>query len=144
MQGRCNCGGVVFEVSEPLPGLYQCHCSLCRRQGGAGANAATLVEKEAFAWRAGEELISRWQKMTGFTSHFCRVCGSPLPNPIKDHWMWVPAGLLDKADVKVVAHLHLNSRASWDQPGEAPCMLPSHPQDLEEFIAFLRPSGKSE
>ena len=34
LRGSCLCGRVRFEVTAPFPKLYQCHCSLCRKQGG--------------------------------------------------------------------------------------------------------------
>jgi hypothetical protein len=33
MQGGCLCGAVEFRVEDIYPKAYQCHCSLCRKQG---------------------------------------------------------------------------------------------------------------
>ena len=43
MQGKCLCGQVAFEILGAVPKLYQCHCSLCRKQGGSTSNTATIV-----------------------------------------------------------------------------------------------------
>lgn len=116
MHGSCLCGAVTFEVSGSLPQLYQCHCSLCRKQGGATSNTATLVHAEHFRWLSGESRISSYCKPTGFRSDFCSVCGTTLPNPLRNTpYYWVPAGAFDgDAPLEVVLHLHLASKASWD------------------------------
>jgi len=114
--GNCLCGGVRFELSGKLPNLYQCHCSLCRRVTGSSANAAFRVGQAQLSWQAGEDLIRRYQSASGFKSHFCSRCGSPLPNPTAggSAW-WVPVGLLEGGEeLRVGAHLFVASKASWD------------------------------
>jgi hypothetical protein len=106
-----------------MPRLYQCHCSLCRKQSGSSSNTATIVGAEHFRWLAGQEHISSWVKDTGFRSDFCAKCGSPVPNPLRGTpYYWVPAGLLDgEQELDVAAHLFVGSKASWDviaAPGE--------------------------
>ncbi len=142
MQGRCNCGAVTFSISEPLPGLYQCHCSLCQKQSGTASNAGTLVKSDAFAWSAGVEHIKKWQKATGFSSHFCGECGSPVPNAFKDY-MWVPAGLISDADARVVAHLCVDDKPAWDTPQAAERSYPGMPEDIGEFLEFLHASSRN-
>ena len=117
MRGKCLCGGVEFELSGRIPRLYQCHCSRCRRVSGSAANAAMIVGREQFAWAGGEDLIERYATADGWQSHFCRRCGSPLPNPARgDSAWWVPVGLLeDGADLELGAHLYVGSKASWER-----------------------------
>lgn len=117
MQGHCLCSGVRFEISGKVSRLYQCHCSLCRRVSGSSANAALIVGRDQFAWLTGEDLIERFATADGWQSHFCRRCGSPLPNPSRGGraW-WVPAGLLeDSPELELGAHLYVGSKASWDR-----------------------------
>jgi len=131
---------VQFKVLGSLPNLYQCHCSLCRRQSGAASNAATIVPVAQFFWLAGEQLIKRWQKPSGMSSHFCGECGSPVPNVLSGHscLVWVPAGLLGKVESKVVAHLCWASRADWDlSVGDGLVVYEGMPPDLMEFVRFL-------
>lgn len=49
MRAKCLCNAVEFEVSGPLPVLYQCHCALCLKQSGSTSNTATIVSLENFA-----------------------------------------------------------------------------------------------
>jgi hypothetical protein len=138
MQGECLCGAVSFRLTNPKPSLYQCHCSLCRKQGGAASNAATIVGPAGFTWIKGQNSISKYALSSGFSSHFCRICGSPVPNPLRDSpYIWVPAGLLGSKQVlTVVAHIYVGSKASWD-------VIPSNVKQyktmpkLAEFVKIL-------
>lgn len=116
MLGKCLCGQIEFEISGTIPKLYQCHCSLCRKQSGASSNTATIIAEAHFRWVDGQEYISSWVKDTGFRSDFCSHCGSPVPNPLgSTAYYWVPAGLLEEdVQLSVSAHLFVGSKASWD------------------------------
>jgi hypothetical protein len=118
LSGSCLCGDVRFEVEGPFPKLYQCHCSLCRKQGGSVSNTGLIVAADRFRWVSGESSIGRWQRPTGFRSWFCKGCGSTVPNPLRDTgYTWVPAGALDEdGPLEIGAQLFLASRTSWDRP----------------------------
>jgi hypothetical protein len=142
MRGKCLCEAVSFEILGPTPKLYQCHCSLCRKQGGSASNTATIVAAEDFRWLSGQQGISSFAKPTGFRSDFCSTCGSPVPNPLrKTAYFWIPAGLLEGADeLEVAVHLYVGSRAVWDtavlsgtlyetMPGMRALILALHAED---------------
>ncbi|PID64765.1 MAG: aldehyde-activating protein, partial [Gammaproteobacteria bacterium] len=94
--------------------IYQCHCSLCKKQSGSSSNSATIIHTQQFEWIKGNEYIKTWKKETGFNSHFCEQCGSPVPNKFAGEYIWVPVGLLDiEDDVEVVADLCLSSHSCW-------------------------------
>lgn len=143
MRGKCLCGQVEFEVAEPLPKLYQCHCSLCRRQGGSASNSATIVPADKLRWVAGQERVSSWVKEKGFRSDFCSVCGSPVPNPLRQMpYYWVPAGLLEEGGgLEIAAHLCVDSKAAWE-PAPASGQIYGDVPDLNEFLALLHADGQ--
>lgn len=140
MHGHCLCGHVEFEIVGERFKLYQCHCSLCRRQGGSLSNAATIVPNEKFRWLSGAELISSWKKDSGFRSDFCSTCSSPVPNPLRNlPYFWVPAGLLEgNGSIEVVAHLCVASKAAWDSTLLQGACFDELPPNLSEFISFLQ------
>ena len=141
MKGTCNCGAITFTLEGELPGLYQCHCSLCRKQSGTASNAATIVATEKFKWLSGESSITKWQKDTGFSSHFCMTCGSPVPNPLMNaKYMWIPVGLVDGVISKTVAHLCCSSKAPWDKFDRSEKQFDNMPDDLADFINHLQSS----
>ena len=139
MQGKCLCGEVRFELSGDLPNLYQCHCSLCRKVTGSSANAAFRIPRAQLKWIAGEALIHKYTSASGFKSHFCSGCGSPLPNlTANDSAWWVPVGLLeDAAGLQVGAHLFVASKAPWDVIPDAGEHFDEMP-DAEELGRLLR------
>ena len=139
MQGKCLCGSVQFTLAGELPNLYQCHCSLCRKVSGSSSNAAFKISLDQLSWSVGEELIRKYESETGFKSHFCSRCGSPLPNPMaNDSAWWVPVGLLEgDAGLRVGAHLFVASKAPWDVIPDAGVHFDEMP-DAEELGRLLR------
>jgi len=116
MRGKCLCGAIEFELHGELPNLYQCHCSLCRKVTGSSANAAFRIAADQLTWISGNVQIREFVTESGFKSHFCATCGSPVPNlTSNDSAYWIPVGLLeDSGELELVAHLYVASRASWD------------------------------
>ena len=138
LAGSCLCGVVRFAVSGPFPKLYQCHCSLCRKQGGSVSNTGLIVSADKFRWICGEDRIGQWQRSSGFRSHFCEVCGSTAPNMLRDTgFVWVPAGALDEtAGLEIAAQLFLESKMHGDLPRSDGLQYETAP-DLRELVAIL-------
>ncbi|MEO8006270.1 MAG: GFA family protein [Betaproteobacteria bacterium] len=136
MRGKCLCETVEFEITGAISKLYQCHCSLCRKQGGSISNAATVVAIENFRWIAGQANISSFVKPTGFRSDFCSTCGSPVPNPLRNTpYYWVPSGMFDASEqLEIAVHLYVGSRASWDT---APLSGTQY-DTMPEMLTFIR------
>ncbi|WP_227681616.1 GFA family protein [Psychrobacter alimentarius] len=139
MKGECLCGNVKFEISEKIRNFYQCHCSLCRKATGASSNTATFVQDKAFRWISGESDIKSYKKPSGYRSDFCSVCGSLVPNSLRDSGMvWVPAGLLNEPVAsKVSVHLHIESAATWEQDAVECVRLDGGPESLEALNNLL-------
>lgn len=142
MKGQCLCGGVEFELSGAVPDLYQCHCSLCRKVSGSAANAALVIDAAQFRWIRGRDRIARYQREDGWKSHFCRDCGSPLPNRSREgRAYWVPVGLLeDDPSLRLGAHLYIDSKAGWDVIADAGEHFAEMP-DAASLDRMLRRSG---
>src|SRR5919112_1648854 len=66
LTGGCLCGGVRFEVSEPLVSASYCHCTRCQRRTGTAASAQGRLAPDSF------------QPPDGFAKEFCSTCGSAL------------------------------------------------------------------
>jgi len=148
MKGTCLCGDVQFEVRDVLPDFYQCHCSLCRKLSGSASDTATFLNKSQFAWVKGESNIRSYQMASGYRSDFCSTCGSTVPHLMENGAQyWIPAGLLDDTDdSQVVAHLYVESKASWDAIGDGGTQYQEMP-DITELNRTLhhriRSSGGS-
>ena len=76
--GGCLCGGVRFEVTEPLVVAGYCHCTRCQRRTGTGAAVSARVVPGSFRITAGEELLGSFDPPDGFSKFFCGACGAAL------------------------------------------------------------------
>lgn len=145
MKGSCNCGNVSFDVSGNIAGLYQCHCKLCQKQSGSTSNTATIVKESDFKWLSGVNSISHWKKESGFTSHFCKQCGCPVPNRLRESdYFWIPMGLVENVDISITTHLCCSSKAHWDDISDKTIRHNGMPPDLDVFIKSLHNSEISD
>ena len=98
MTGGCLCGGVRFEVTEPLVSASYCHCTRCQRRTGTAASAQARVAPGSLRVTSGEELIRAYDPGDGgFLKLFCSQCGSALwsRSPEDPEVMSVRLGILD-------------------------------------------------
>jgi len=78
LTGGCLCGGVRFEVLEPLVSAGYCHCTRCQRRTGTAASISARVTPGSLRVLSGEELIRSYVPDQGFAKVFCSACGSAL------------------------------------------------------------------
>jgi len=78
LTGGCLCGGVRFEVTEPLVSAGYCHCTRCQRRTGTAASASARVEPGSLRILQGEELVQDYRPPDGFVKVFCSACGGAL------------------------------------------------------------------
>ncbi len=137
MIGKCNCEAIAFEITGSVPSVYHCYCTLCQKQGGTASNAGTITYADKFRWLSGESSIQKWKKETGFSSNFCKLCGSPVPNIFKSKYVWVPVGLITGLNTNAVANIWLSSKPTWSEPAQLELNCDTAPDDLEKFVQFL-------
>jgi hypothetical protein len=78
LSGGCLCGGVRFEVVEPLVSASYCHCTRCQRRTGTAAAVSARIAPGSLRVLAGENLIKAYEPPDGFAKLFCSACGSAL------------------------------------------------------------------
>ena len=78
LAGGCLCGGVRFEVKEPLGNAGYCHCKRCQRRTGTGASIQARIAPGSLTITSGEDLIRAYEPPDGFAKLFCSSCGSSL------------------------------------------------------------------
>ena len=66
--GRCLCGRVRFQVSEPLLEAEYCHCKRCQRRTGTSASASAMTAPGTFRVTEGEELWAHSSPTTAGTT----------------------------------------------------------------------------
>jgi hypothetical protein len=77
--GGCLCGGVRFEIREPLGAMTYCHCTRCQRRTGTAASAQARVAPGSLRIVQGESLVKCWRPSDGGADKcFCSECGGAL------------------------------------------------------------------
>ena len=117
LTGGCMCGGVRFELSEPLLGALFCHCKRCQRRTGTGVSTTALTVPGSYRTVAGEELIATWDPGDGgFVKVFCKECGSQLftTHPENSELLAIRMGALDDdPGIRPSAHQFVTYAAPW-------------------------------
>jgi hypothetical protein len=111
------CGGVRYEVTEPLGGAGYCHCTRCQRRTGTAASASARVAPGALRVVAGEELIRSYDPPDGFSKLFCSACGSALwsRHPHDPDVIGVRLGTFDgDPGVRPAYHQYVAYAAPWE------------------------------
>jgi len=116
MHGRCSCGSVEYRFSSESLRAYQCHCTVCQKATGSAFTTTLMVSENDFSWIRGNDIISSYEKESGYRVSFCSRCGNPVPNKFRDsHLLAVPAGNIEgNPEIGILAQLYLGSRATWD------------------------------
>jgi hypothetical protein len=78
LTGGCNCGGVRFELTEPLVSASWCHCTRCQRRTGSSASPQAVAAPGSLRILKGEELLRAWEPPDGAAKVFCSACGSSM------------------------------------------------------------------
>ena len=74
--GGCLCGAVRYVASGEPVAVALCHCSMCRRAGGAPMVAWALFPADAFRWEKGAPAV--YPSSPGVERRFCNACGTQL------------------------------------------------------------------
>jgi hypothetical protein len=119
--GGCLCGAVRFSVRLPSLACVHCHCSMCRRNHGAGYVTWFAVPPERLAVTRGTEALVRYPSSEHGSRSFCRRCGSSLfcENAQHPDRVDIPLGAMDAPiDRAPQVHIHVDSRAEWVAIGD--------------------------
>lgn len=132
VQGSCLCGEIEYEV-ELIPGkVFNCHCSFCRKAHGAAFVTLALANGKSLNIKKGSEYIKEHQNRLGGFRAFCSNCGTRLMNygPDKSLYLSVALSTVDTSvESKPIAHVNVESKASWHEPYSGIPCFPGFPQD---------------
>ncbi len=115
--GRCLCGGVRFEVSEPLLGARYCHCKRCQRRTGTAFAASATAAPGSFRVSEGEELVRAFSPEDGWRKFFCAECGGHIysQSHLDPDQIGVRMGAIDgDPGVRPSSHQFVAYAASWE------------------------------
>ncbi|MEM8811064.1 MAG: GFA family protein [Pseudomonadota bacterium] len=122
LKGGCLCGAVRYAAETPSKLHYYCHCTDCRRYGGAAYHAAIVVSADHLSVTGS---LATWAVTadSGRTvaRHACPSCHghlmtSPWPDPNRYS---LKAGTFDDPTLfKPAFEIWTRSRVAWAGPAE--------------------------
>jgi len=118
LTGGCLCGGVRFEVVEPLVSASYCHCTRCQRRTGTAAAVSGRIAPGSLRIVRGEELVRSYEPADGFAKDFCGFCGSALwsRNPDDPQWISVRLGAFEgDPGIRPSYRQFVDYAATWEQ-----------------------------
>ena len=119
--GSCLCGAVRFTASLPSLFCAHCHCSMCRRNHGAGYVTWFAVPRERLLVEHGADDLVRYESSTHGSRTFCKRCGSSLfcdSTHFPDRIDIALGAMHDPIDRAPQCHTYFDSRASWITVGD--------------------------
>jgi hypothetical protein len=129
LTGHCLCGGVRFEVTEPLVSAGYCHCTRCQRRTGTAAAASARIAPGSLRILSGEELIRAYHPPDGWPKVFCSACGGALwsQSPDDPEVKSVRLGAIDgDPGIRPQYHMYVDYAAVWEPIPEDG--LPRYPE----------------
>lgn len=124
MTGGCLCGKVRYRIDGAVRLVSHCHCSLCRRAGGAPFVTWLTLRQEYFTLTQGS-LERRASSDHGWRA-FCAACGTQIASGSSRYakYVEVTAGSLDDpAAVRPERHVYWPDRLPWVSADDG---LPRH------------------
>ena len=117
LTGGCLCGGVRYEVTEPLVSASYCHCTRCQHRTGTAAAASARIAPGSLRIVQGEELVRAYEPADGFAKEFCGFCGSALwsRHPTDPDVIGVRLGAFDgDPGIRPSYHQYVDYAACWE------------------------------
>ena len=76
--GRCLCGDIRFSAELPSKWVAHCHCTMCRRSGGAAFITWVGMEHSRCRIEDPQQRLHWYASSPGAERGFCSRCGSSM------------------------------------------------------------------
>lgn len=130
LTGGCFCGAIRYAIDQPLRDARSCHCSQCRKAYSSQASAYALVAPGSFHWTQGEQFLTAYVNKEQAGLQFCSRCGSTLCGVLGANVHGVTLGCLDDdAGITIERHIHVASKAQWEQLPDGITCYDTEPTD---------------
>ena len=135
--GRCECAKVQYQVDGEITDFSHCHCSICRRFGGAAFVSWGGVARDAFSYVSGEDHVRAYSFSERADCIFCTTCGSTILVDFKPEadMLYITMGTVDgDVDCPIGYHQFVGSKAPWYEISDD---LPQYDEWPDSSIADL-------
>ena len=78
LTGSCLCKAVTFTASRPSKWCAHCHCSMCRKQHGAGYVTWVGLETSQVELIDDQSTLTWYESSAGASRGFCSCCGTSM------------------------------------------------------------------
>lgn len=115
LQGGCLCGAVRYFVATSVEKMINCHCSMCRRSGGAAFATWGAVKKSDFRM-VEYGALKKYRSSSQVERSFCGTCGSRLfwTHEKDPDRIWIAMGTMEGEPMaRPQAHIFVASKAKW-------------------------------
>ena len=133
VQGSCLCGQVKYQVELIPEKTFNCHCSYCRKAHGAAFVTLVFAKADSLKITNGKDAIKEHKNDLGGVRAFCSNCGTRLMNyaPDKNMYLSIALSTIDTpVNFAPVAHVNIESKASWHEPYEGIPQFKSLPEGV--------------
>jgi len=114
--GSCVCGRIQYQINKEITDCSYCHCSICRKLTGSAFASYGGVQRSAFKWTQGQEILRKFSQTKDADRLFCSECGAFLASEYKPEpdIIYVSLGSLDGVpDITMTYHQFYSSRVKW-------------------------------
>jgi hypothetical protein len=128
-EGGCLCGALRYRLQAPVLDVVHCHCTMCRRAGGAPVVTWVIVGRRDFSLTRGH--LKMWASSPGARRGFCPDCGAQITfaSEREPETLDVTLGSLDRPDdLPATRHVWAEGRLPWLHLDED---LPESPRGTE-------------
>lgn len=138
--GSCLCGKVQYQITEFLPLIGHCHCTMCQKFHGAAFSTFGEVKLENLHWISGQNELKSYRADNNSIRKFCNTCGASMMfisvfNE-KSGTVEISIATLDRGEPLIPdAHIYTRSKVPWLTLSD----------DLPKYKAFREhPEGEPE
>lgn len=133
VKGSCLCGAIHYQVEIFTDKVFNCHCQFCRKAHGADYASLALAKGSSLTINDDSNALTEHLNNIGGYRAFCKQCGTRLMNYAQDKntYLSITLSTLDTViDIKPVAHVNTESKASWCQPSADMPSFPGFPDGV--------------